>query len=346
MPDLSLRFHKDMLVLSSPALSALDRLGVDTACDTELTILLEPETVEEVYKLESIAGAQCLVALTKNITPARLAHTGLEARAEELAKTALSCVRSLVPQHVLVEIGSCGLPLDPSSKASLNENRDQYARAARLFAEEEFDAFLLSGFASCDDLKCALMGLRKVSDMPVMASVLLDGRGVLADGRGTWEDALSIMVEYGAQVAGFETAAMQDEACALAKRAVEVCNLPLLAQLRVGERRAHQQGPTPDNPYYCADTMMAAADALRRSGVQFLQATGDATPAYTGALVATVLGSDALLLSRAIEDEAELAGEGVADAKPVTDEELADFIAAAKARVDAVLSKGTALFED
>ena len=48
MPDIALRFHKDMLVLSSPATSALDRLGVDIVRDLELTTLLEPDTLEDI----------------------------------------------------------------------------------------------------------------------------------------------------------------------------------------------------------------------------------------------------------------------------------------------------------
>ena len=123
----------------------------------------------------------------------------------------------------------------------------------------------------------------------------------------------------------------------------------MLAQLQVRERSARQQGPTPENPYYCADAMMAAADALRRAGVQFLRATGDATPAYTGALVATTLGSDALLLSRAAElaeGEAETEFAATAPASSASDEDLAAFIAAAKKRVDAAMASSAALFED
>lgn len=337
MPDLALRLHKDMLVLSSPIASALERLGVDASRDAELTILLEPETIEEVCKLENMAGAQCLVTPTWGITPARLAHAGMEDRATDLARISLACVRSLTPQHVLVEIGPCGLPLDPSSKASLNENLNQYARAARLFEGEEFDAFLLSGFASCDDLKCALMGVRKVSDAPVIASVTVEGDGTLACGRGTWIEAVEVMAEYGASVAGFETAAPQDEACALVSQAVEACTLPLLAQLHVAKRVSRQQGATADNPYYCADTMMAAADALHRCGVQFLRATGDATPAYTGALVATTMGSDALLLSRAAKNEG-----AALPTLASTEDELAAFAEAAKARVMAAMAAGSA----
>lgn len=328
MPDISLRFHKDMLVLSSPASSAFERLGVDVRRDLEMTMLLEPETLEDVHKLEAMAGAQCMVAATGTLTPARLAHGGMEASAAELARIALAAVRTQKPQHVLVELKPCGLPLDPSSKTSLMENRDQYLRFARLFEGEQFDAFLLSGFGTCADLKCALMGLRKGSDAPVMAVVDVAADGALSASRGreTLEDAVAVMEELGASVVGFATSAGQEEACALATRAARATTLPLLVQLDVLRRDVRQQGPTAENPYYCADSMMSAADALCQEGVQFLRAAGDATPAYTGALVATTIGSDVKLPAAA------------APSKVLAGDDLDAFVAQARARVGAVLS--------
>lgn len=297
MPDISLRFHKDMLVLSSSVASAFERLGVDVRLDLEMTMLLEPETLEDVHKLEAMAGAQCVVAATATLTPARLAHAGMEGAAADLAHIALAAVRAQKPQHVLAELAPCGLPLDASSKASLRENRDQYARFARLFANEEMDAFLLNGFGTCADLKCALMGVRMASDAPAFAVVSVAADGTLAESRGreTLEEAVAVMEELGASVAGFATTAGQDDACALAGRAARATSLPLLVQLDVLRRDARQQGPTAENPYHCADSMMAAADALRREGVQFLRAARAATPAYTGALVAATIGSDVRL---------------------------------------------------
>ena len=290
--DIQLRFHKDMLVLSAPVAAALRRAGLDTARDLEFTLLFEPDVVEEAYRLESIAGAQCLVAATDGVTPARLAVASMDGRGQNVVDAALEVVRAFRPQHVLAALGPCGLPLDSSSKASMTENRDQYARAARLFDGREVDGFLLEGFASCVDLMCALAGLRKVSDAPILASVDVDGEGMLANGRDTLEEACAVMADFEASVAGFATAAGQDAACALARRAAAACDLPLMASLQVGRRDARQQGPTAENPYYCPDAMVAAADALRAAGVQFLRAVGDATPAYTGALVATTTGLD------------------------------------------------------
>lgn len=297
MADIALRFFKDMLVLSSPVAGALRRHGVEGEREQMLALLLEPETIEEAYRLEAVAGPQCFVADTAELTPARLAALGMDGRGEVLAATALEAVESFTPQHVLVELGPCGLPLDPSSKSSLVENRDQYARAAQLFEGRAFDAFFLNGFTTCDDLKCALMGVRKVSDAPIFASVDIQEDGVLASGRGTLREAVEVMAEFGAAVAGFATTARPAVAAEHAAEAREAlgamgADLCLLVSLVVKERDTRQQAPTDENPYYCADTMTGAATVLRGAGVQFLRAAGDATPAYTGVLAATVAGQD------------------------------------------------------
>ncbi len=344
MPDIALRFHKDMLVLSAPVLPALERLGVDVDRDAELTLLLEPDTFEEFYKMEAIAGAQCIVAGTGALTPARLTQARMEDRGAELVRLALRAVSAARPQHVLVEIGPCGLPLDASSKASLVENRDQYARAGRLLEGAEFDAFFLEGFEDAVDLKCALMGLRKVSDKPIVVSVKVEADGALCSGRGTLEDALAVAGEFGASVAGFSTSAGQDEAVELTRRAAATTNLPVLVELQVGVRDSRQQGPTPENPYYSPDMMVPAADALRAAGAQFLRAVGNATPAYTGALAATTLGLDARPRKAAPSPVDELPySAGASGAGELSDgeglpDELADLVAKTRRRVTEALA--------
>lgn len=294
MPDIQMRFDKDMLVLSSPLEAVLARQGVDVQADLEYLVLIEPDALRDTVRMEKVAGAQCLVAATEGIAPARLAHKGMDGREADFARAALDLLRPLKPQHLLAEIGPCGLPLDGSSADSLNENRSQYARAAHAFDGQEIDALLLTGFSRPDDLKCSLMGVRQVTDVPVFASVKVDGQGMLEDGRTPVEDAVAIMAEYGAQVAGFECGAPIEQMTVIAKRAA-TCNLPLLAQVRAGKRNPRQDGPTPENPYYCPDAMVDAAIALRAAGVQFLRAIGEVSPAYTGALAAAVMGLDVAL---------------------------------------------------
>lgn len=302
MPDIELRFHKDMLVLSSPVDEVLLRQGFGSdgavnASDVAYADLVEPEAIKEALRMNIVAGAQCLVAPTAGITPARLRASGLEDRGAEIVRSALKITRSLTPQHVLVEIAPCDLPLDPSSKNSLNEHRDQYARAARFCAGEAFDGFFLNGFKNPTDLKCALMGVRQVSDAPIVASVDVvgvndAGVGVLADGHHVFAEALAVMGEYGATVAGFATPGDPEVVARLIDETLSNLSLPVLAQLVVREVNARQGEMTNQNPYFSPDVCVGVAAQLRQQGVQFLRAAGHATPAFTSALVAATAGFD------------------------------------------------------
>ena len=70
--------------------------------------------------------------------------------------------------------------------------------------------------------------------------------------------------------------------------------MPLIVELEVVEHNPKQGESTERNPYYCPDIMVQAAASLRAAGAQFLRASGQATPAYTGVLAATVSGFDAV----------------------------------------------------
>lgn len=286
MADIELRFDQDMLVLSAPLDATLARQGIDVARDREYLNLMEPDVVSDALRLEAIAGAQCLVTPTDDITRARLAHVNMDADAARLAHAALDIVNSLAPQHALAAIGPCGLPLDASSKASLNENRGQYADAARAFEGGAFDAYFLDGFTRLADLKCALMGVAQVSGKPVIASFA-------PESAEAWQEAADVMADLGAAVVGFETAAPADEAAELARIARERTGLPVLAQLRVtdpGPDAARGLVPVADIAAHTPDTLPLAAAKLHAAGVQFLRATGAARPACTAALSAAVQG--------------------------------------------------------
>ena len=303
MSDIAQRFNRDMLTLSAPIEPYLEAQGVDVRRDTEFMSLVEPDTVLDAYRLQMAAGAQVLVTATRGITPARLAHHGMEDRLEELAVAALTVAKAANPQHILVEVWPCGLPLDPDSANSMKEHRDQYARVARVFEAIDkpdaetgvtaFDGFLLAGFGDIPALKAAIAGVRMVSDKPVFASVVMDGEGHLDPKKTqTLEEAVAAMEEFGADVAGFATFAGPEEAAQLARRAAAVTDLPLLVSLAVppmakGRRKAREAGP-----YDTPETMLSAASALRAAGVQFLRATSQAGPAYTAVLAAATTGFD------------------------------------------------------
>ena len=287
MPDIQMRFHQDMLVLSSPLDEVLRTQGFDDQ-DIDALCATEPETVLEMLRVQSAMGVPCLVTPTNAITAARLSHVRLADQQEALAKTAVSVVKRLQPQHILAEIGPTNLAVDPDSKTSMQANRDQYADACEAFATCDVDAFFLNGMDNTNDVLCAVMGARKVTDAPLFAAVVCDHKGKM--GNATLEEALELMEEFEADVAGFRTSAHPDQAAALVERACRACDLPILVQLDVLEGAYDEN----DNPYADPDGLIAAAMRMRAAGAQFLQATGCATASHAGALAAATMGLDAI----------------------------------------------------
>lgn len=61
MADIELRFHKDMgLVLSAPLAFALANQGFDMETEAEYMSLVEPETMRDALRLESMGGRAVL----------------------------------------------------------------------------------------------------------------------------------------------------------------------------------------------------------------------------------------------------------------------------------------------
>lgn len=310
MSDIQMRFHKDMLVLSGHFDAQLKAQGLACEQGRELLNVLEDDSLLEIYRLEKAAGAQCLVTNTSGITRARLAHQRLEERACELAQAALQLVRELSPQHIIFELGPCGLPLDPSQASSLKQTREQYAQVARDLKQCAFDAYLLGGFASRADLQCALMGIRMVSTTPLMVCLqsAQNEAGEIVPLDSSWDELACLCEDYGADVFGFASAAAPGQIAETFRNVRGFTSLPLFAELVVGRNSdaAHRKDiqavhtdtigmpHSPAGAYSYPESVADAALCLREAGVQFLRASGESRPAHTAALAASISGLDVM----------------------------------------------------
>lgn len=294
MPDIALRFNKDMLVLSTPIDYQLNAQGFTEATDREYVALCEPELIEEAYKLEKVIETPCFVTATEGITRARLAYARFENQADEMAQIAYETAAQFSPQHTIAVIGPSGLPLDYTSASSLKQSKQQYHDAVQALMVHPFDAVLFSAFSNAYDAQCALMGARTIYDGPLMISLAPDAEGILADG-STFAEAVALCDEYGADVIGFASPAPSASLVSFARTAANITQKPLYADIQIVRKDSRQFEATEENPYPTPDHVVNVAWALRECGVQFLRVSGAATPSYTGALVATVMGHDVVV---------------------------------------------------
>lgn len=164
MADLNLRINRDVLTIAANARAELAAGGLDVEKNGPMTLAIEPEVVEDALMNDVRTGAQCVVINVINFAPAALRITNSLDKAEELAKTSVKMLAGQRVQHPIVRVVPCGLPIDEESKQSLNEHADQYKFIGRLFGKLDVDGFLLDDFENATELKCALIGLRMVTD--------------------------------------------------------------------------------------------------------------------------------------------------------------------------------------
>lgn len=290
MADIQLRFNLDMLALSTSFDRVLDEQGFTDDADQIYALLCEPELFEEAFRTEAMIETPCFVAPSNLITPAHIAYSNFTDCMDDMARNAYETAAAFKPQHLLAEIASTALPLDPESKTSLKQSKDQYQRAVKALRAYPFDAMYFTHITNAYDAQCALMGARSIYDGPVMLSYCLDENGKLSSPH-TLKDAIALGDEYGADALGITTALPLGRVLELVEEMKEATDKPLIVELVVKSVEQRQFEATDDNPYYIASTMYDAALQLQRAGVQFLRAVGNATPSYTGTLNAVLAGS-------------------------------------------------------
>lgn len=258
-------------------------MGINTSKDLMISNILEADSVQNATKSFEVAGVQCVLSNTRDMLPAILAQQKLDNRLEEMASSALKITNSVKPQHTIVELGNCGLPLDDMSKNSLVEFKDQYVKAARVFEKISkhpkyiFDAYMLTGLNSISKIKCALMGLRQVSDKTIFVNSMLNADGRLNSNEDVYDYA-QVLSEFGATVAGFCIEDNVDTAVKLTKRLRAGCSLPILVDFCYNGKN--------NSPYANCESMKEACIKANLAGAQFLRASGFARPAYAAILVA------------------------------------------------------------
>jgi len=330
VPDISLRFNKDLITITPPAESYLCTAEDEDALHACLVGLLEPETLEHTYRMIMATGAQCVSAPTTAFTPARLRSLGMEAYADVLASNALEAAHAFSPQHVLLEANPCNLPFDPSKKADMKEYCSQYTSFGRLFenlnstqnatalplgadimpsltlSNEDIDGYLLSRFNSLGEMKCALIGLRKVTDRPIFTSMHFSDNALTADSESI-ETACRGCEDLESAVFGIEVDVIEntdfDAAIELVGRAKAACNLPLMVDLVLHERTEKAQAaPGATRTQRQADALVLKPDimfdfglALHKAGVQFVRASGKASLSHTAVLAAATTGLDTII---------------------------------------------------
>lgn len=291
-----MRLGREMLVLDGAMGTMLQRQGMPAGECPELLNVTAPEMIGEVLNLYKLAGSDCTITNTFGGTRVKLAEHGLGDRVEELNRAAVRIAREYGAPHILADMGSTGLVMQPLGPATFDEVFELFAEQARALAAEKPDAIFIETMTDIAEARCAVMAAKSVCDLPVFVSVSfgLSGRMDLS---GTTPEAAAVILEAaGADAVGLNCGLGPEQMLPLTKRLVRACSIPVIAQPNAGLPQLDEAGRTifPGTP----DEMGEFARAARDAGVAAVGSCCGSSPAFTGAIADEIADRDIVEVPR------------------------------------------------
>ena len=288
MSDIALRFDRDIIVLDGAMGTMLLQEGADPEVPGIFWNVLDPELVLSIKQRYLLAGAQALTSDSFTGSRPVLAAHGLDSRLVELNREAVRLVKQLRPEHVLADVGPCGLLLPPLGNASFSEVLAVYAEQIAALAAEDPDAILIETMIDIADARAALLAARSVTDLPVFVSLSFAANGRMLLSGTTPAAAAITLAAAGAAVIGLNCNLEPASMLPLLRELAANCNCPLLVQPNAGDPQVLPDGRViySSSP----EDFAAAAQSYRQAGAQFIGSCCGSTPSDTAAIYAEVGG--------------------------------------------------------
>jgi 5-methyltetrahydrofolate--homocysteine methyltransferase len=296
MPDIALRLADDVLVLDGAMGSLLLAEGIEADAHPMFSNIADADLIRSIHKRYLLAGAQAITTNSFGGSKTRLAAHGLADLADELNRAAVKIARSCGAQHVLADVGPCGLLMAPFGTARFDQVFSEYAEQISSLAAEEPDAILIETMIDIADARAAVMAARSVCRLPVFVTISCNEQGVMPLSGTDPATAAVILQAAGADAIGLNCGVGIEAMLPLVEEMATVTDLPLIAQPNLGLPKTLPNGqPAWDGS---ADQMAEAAWTLRQLGVSMIGSCCGSTPTHTAAVFAAVGLTDSLLAGR------------------------------------------------
>lgn len=250
-------------------------------CYDELN-LRQPDLIREIHREYLKAGANLIETNTFGANPRKLAQYGLAADTEAINRAAATIARNAAGDRAAVvgAMGPLGIRVEPFGETSLEEASADFRRQAMGLLEGGVDGFILETFSDVDELKAALLAVRSVSDLPIIAQMTIG-----TDGRthyGTEPVVFGpILEQLGADVIGVNCSVGPHGVLEAVEQLVTVVTRPISAQpnaglpREVGDRKMYMASP---------EYMGTYAKRIVEAGARFVGGCCGTTPEHIKAM--------------------------------------------------------------
>ena len=243
--------------------------------------LSRPDAITAIHADYFAAGAVAAQTNTFGANRLKLKLAGLEDKLFEINARAVEAARAACPPERLVagDLGPTGQMLEPAGTLSAAEAEEVFAEQAQALAAAGVDLFSLETFFDLAEAMAAVRGARRVSELPVIASMTfrLTRRGYFTINGVTPAAAAQGLLEAGAAVVGANCSIGPADMTGLAQAFRQAAGAPLIFQPNAGNPRLLGGKEVYDQT---AEEFAQASVALRAAGADILGACCGSNPDF------------------------------------------------------------------
>lgn len=272
-----------VIVLDGATGTNLQKAGMPTGVCPEQWILEHPQTLIDLQKAYVEAGTDIVYAPTFTASRIKLEEYGLEDRLEEMNRALVALSKEAVAGSEALVAGDLtmtGKQLSPIGDLPFETLVEVYKEQARVLADAGVDLFVIETMMSLQETRAALIAIREVCDLPVMASLTYESDGRTLYGTDA-KTAMVVLQSLGADAVGLNCSTGPMEMVAAVEQMREVAYIPILAKPNAGLPQL-EDGVT---VYRMSPEEFATAGAaLVKAGASIVGGCCGTTPAHIGAL--------------------------------------------------------------
>ena len=279
---------KGFVILDGGTGTNLQNAGMPVGVCPEEWILKNPDVLINLQREFIAAGADIVYAPTFTGNRIKLAEYGLEDKLREMNTelVALSKKAADGKAYVAGDLTMTGRQLYPLGTLTFDELVEVYKEQASVIADAGADLFVVETMMSLQETRAAVIAIREVCDLPIMATLTFE-----ADGRtlfGTPAECVpTVLQSLGADAVGINCGAGPDTMEEIVKTFVEYSTVPVIVKPNAGLPEL-ENGVT---VYKMQPEEFASASAeLARIGASVLGGCCGTTPEHIKALKAALSG--------------------------------------------------------
>lgn len=229
------RIHQRPLILDGATGTNLQKAGMPGGVCPELWILDHPEVILDLQRRYVEAGTDILYAPTFSGNRVKLAEYHAQDRIREINKELVHLSRQAAGGRALVagDMTMTGASLVPVGTMEIDDLIDVYKEQASCLLEAGVDLFVVETMMSLAETRAALIAIRELSDLPVIASLTFQDNGRTLYGTDP-VTAIVVLQNLGADVVGINCSSGPEEMLPLVRKMRDYADVPLLAKPNAG----------------------------------------------------------------------------------------------------------------